>query len=930
MRKLTCILLVISVLGCSGPGETVVADAADTAPDTGTRGDLATDANELTLLSETTSLDLLDLWVFDGGPDVPFVECLPGQGCFLDPCQNNVECQSGWCLEHMGEGVCTQQCQEECPPGWNCQAVGTGPDLTFVCISTVSNLCKPCTTGADCKSPGGADDVCVDYAEEGAFCGGKCGTDDDCPWGFSCRETQTVEGIPLKQCVADAGVCPCTAKSASLGLSTPCQQSNDAGTCSGKRYCSDAGLTDCDAPLPADESCNGLDDNCDGEIDEATCNDDNACTQDACLGKEGCQYLPLTGTECIDGNPCTVADLCTEGICAGTPVACDDDNVCTDNSCDETGGCLFTPNTAPCDDANPCTVADACQNGACVGFPVDCECLADADCAVLEDGNVCNGSLVCDTTKTPHKCVVAEDSVMVCPAPSGIDAFCLATTCDPLSGACGYASTNDGFACDDGNLCTLGDFCSDGTCTSGPPVNCNDSNPCTDDSCQAGICQFTPNQAACEDGNACTLGDHCANGKCVKAGLVSCDDDNVCTTDSCDPDEGCLHLLNTAPCNDNNLCTTADFCQLGECTGAGALTCNDNNPCTDDACAPTVGCTFTPNTADCDDFNACTASDACSGGTCVGSQPLDCADDNVCTDDLCDAQSGCLHVNNSGPCSDKDACTLGDTCQAGICLPGAAIECIDNNPCTDDVCTAQTGCLFLPNTDPCDDGNACTANDVCGSGDCDGEAVQCNDNKVCTNDSCAPESGCVYSIIPDCCGNGITEAGEGCDDGNNTSGDGCSANCTSENTTGCADGSADQIFQSNVMVGCDGSFLGPQIALACGPGWHPANANEYFSYGGKTNQVSVLRWVDTAWDSQGKDVPLAQWQGYYDCSNSAGWNGLCSSNDCSWLSHTSECTLTFSNHDYGKSWGCHCRGGNPNITPHGVICVNNNSAKPRL
>ena len=30
------------------------------------------------------------------------------------------------------------------------------------------------------------------------------------------------------------------------------------------------------------------------------------------------------------------------------------------------------------------------------------------------------------------------------------------------------------------------------------------------------------------------------------------------------------------------------------------------------------------------------------------------------------------------------------------------------------------------------------------------------------------------------CGNGVVEAGEGCDDGNTTDGDGCSANCTLE------------------------------------------------------------------------------------------------------------------------------------------------------
>jgi len=33
--------------------------------------------------------------------------CIPGEGCFLDPCTDNAQCQSGWCVDHMGAGVCT-------------------------------------------------------------------------------------------------------------------------------------------------------------------------------------------------------------------------------------------------------------------------------------------------------------------------------------------------------------------------------------------------------------------------------------------------------------------------------------------------------------------------------------------------------------------------------------------------------------------------------------------------------------------------------------------------------------------------------------------------------------------------------------------------------------------------------------------------------
>ena len=171
-------------------------------------------------------------------PDTGGPQCEPGEGCFLDPCESGESCLSGWCVGHMGEDVCTMECQTECPAGWSCEQVpGTAPDVVWLCVSRHANLCLPCATGADCKGAAGVDDVCVDYGSEGSFCGGSCQTDDDCPWGFSCAEALTVDGIATTQCMADAGVCPCTSKSVELALWTPCENYNDFGLCEGKRHC---------------------------------------------------------------------------------------------------------------------------------------------------------------------------------------------------------------------------------------------------------------------------------------------------------------------------------------------------------------------------------------------------------------------------------------------------------------------------------------------------------------------------------------------------------------------------------------------------------------------------------------------------------------------------------------------------------------------
>ncbi|MBM4354583.1 MAG: hypothetical protein FJ109_12475, partial [Deltaproteobacteria bacterium] len=257
----------------------------------------------------------------DIGPELPPVElphevaeetggpaCAPGEGCFLDSCDENAACQSGWCVDHMGAGVCTIACEEDCPPGWSCQQVGSGPDVTYVCIANHANLCRPCGSGDNCKSPGGAEDVCVDYGAEGSFCGGVCETDEDCPWGFSCVDGLTVDGIATRQCVADAGVCPCTKKSIELALWTPCARANEWGECTGQRICTQEGLSACDAAEPMPETCNGLDDDCDGQIDEpeqvegeyvSLCFDGNPCTKDQCGGADGCSNAPMDQGECI-------------------------------------------------------------------------------------------------------------------------------------------------------------------------------------------------------------------------------------------------------------------------------------------------------------------------------------------------------------------------------------------------------------------------------------------------------------------------------------------------------------------------------------------------------------------------------------------------------------------------------------------------------
>ena len=324
-----------------------------------------------------------------------------------------------------------------------------------------------------------------------------------------------------------------------------------------------------------------------------------------------------------------------------------------------------------CDDGSACTTADHCVDGACVGDPLPCD-----------DGNGCT-----------------------------------ADTCDPTSGIC-TSEPADG-PCDDGAPCTAGDQCQDGACVPGPADTCDDENPCTDDTCTSGVgCVHAPTEAlTCDDGDACTGGGVCQDGSCVSSFALACDDEDVCTADGCDAlvgcvftsiadlcDDGnpctnpicdavigCIYAFNADPCDDENACTEEDGCSGGVCSGS-AVELNDENPCTDDLCDPLAGVTHEANTLPCDDGDACSTGDACESGACVtGAGILLCDDENACTGDTCDPAIGCVMTNLDVACDDDSVCTLSDWCQAGVC-DGDPLDCDDGNGCTLDGCDPLDGC----------------------------------------------------------------------------------------------------------------------------------------------------------------------------------------------------------------------------------------------
>lgn len=80
--------------------------------------------------------------------------------------------------------------------------------------------------------------------------------------------------------------------------------------------------------------------------------------------------------------------------------------------------------------------------------------------------------------------------------------------------------------------------CGDGDVTF--PEQCDDGNTTAGDCCSA-TCTLETG-LPCEDGEVCTDGDTCdANAACVPGPPLDCDDSNLCTEDSCDLGVGCVN-----------------------------------------------------------------------------------------------------------------------------------------------------------------------------------------------------------------------------------------------------------------------------------------------------------------------------------------------------------------------------------------------------
>jgi cysteine-rich repeat protein len=332
-----------------------------------------------------------------------------------------------------------------------------------------------------------------------------------------------------------------------------------------------------------------------------------------------------------------------------------------------------------------------------------------------------------------------------------------------LAAGCGSGSEGSGdfdASIPDDTDAGLPPNCGDGT--PDPDEECDDGNDNEEDACLSNC------KLACGDGRV-SESEQCDTA--IAAGTAGacptdCDDSDACTTDAL-TGEACQ-----TACEYGDVLATIDD---DGCCPDGATSLDDND------CAVACGNGVRESGETCD-----TAITPGMAGACPTA--ADCVDGLVCTSDVLSDDGTCVaacgNPDITAPIDDDGCCPAGETIATDNDCTGTCGDGVVTSPETCDTAIAAGMAGACPTAGDCDDGMACTADNLVGGGTC---------NAACTNpaitafvdgDGCCPAGG-NNNLDDDCpvvCGNGATEMGETCDDGGVVPGDGCDASCQLEAT----------------------------------------------------------------------------------------------------------------------------------------------------
>ncbi len=489
--------------------------------------------------------------------------------------------------------------------------------------------------------------------------------------------------------------------------------------------------------LPGVEACNGLDDDCDGVVDEP---DDVPGADVACRVGEGACAVdartvcdPVTGLVACAGVPgdprpetCNGLDDDCDGV-VDTPDALEQCNG-LDDDCDGDVDEGAPGAGAPCETGAPGVCADGlttCRAGAiacdarrapgpesCNGLDDDCndsvdDALSEAEpCATDLPGVCAEGRRACEAGETACRPAVAA-SDEIC---DGLDNDCDGETDDAVLGENAACGTGLPGACRVGqNGCREGEWTCGGAPEPGQEI-CNleddDCDGIRDDGLRnaCGVCGPLPVEVCdgadqdcdgdIDDDARCPDGGVCAFGRCVPAcNNNECGDDLICVEGACvtacdvaecAPGEGCRNGVCFDPCGGVS-CADGEACVRGECgpDDCARLGCPDGERCRGLACEPDPCAGVT-----CDDEQFCR------GGVCVPScAPVACPYGESCADGVCEPDP-CAEVG----CGPGERCLDGrcepDPCDAKGCAPGEVCveaECLPD-PCAGVICPLGERC----------------------------------------------------------------------------------------------------------------------------------------------------------------------------------------------------------------------------------------------
>jgi hypothetical protein len=575
------------------------------------------------------------------------------------------------------------------------------------------------STGADCSEEicDGFDNDCDEAVDEDCEC--VVGSEQPC---YS-ADPVTLDVGP---CVAGTQICAAdgwgacegevgpTAETCN-GVDDDCNTSVDDGF--GQQACGEGicqvEMPTCDDGVPVEcvpgppdpsESCNGIDDTCEGDVDEGcTCLDGQ--TQDCYSGPGGTVEVGVCdfGTQtCIDGawGDCEGDVLPTPETCDGEDDNCngtaDDGNPGGGTPCQTGLPGLCGPSQRECIDgalACPQTVFPVAE--VCDGFDNDCD--TGTDEGNPGGGQACNTGLqgVCadGTTDCSGGMIECDQTVMSS-----------AEQCDGLDNDCD--GSNDEGNPGSGQMCMTGlqGVCAAGlTNCSGGSLGCvqqvmPSSETCdnADNDCDGSVDEGNPGGgAACNTG---LLG-QCAAGirNCVGGALV-CQQSVMASAETCDNvDNDCDGSTDEGNPGGGAACNTG---QAGQCA-AGVLTCSGGAlVCQQSMMASAEVCDNVDN--DCD--GATDEGNPGGGGGCMTGQQgvcgagtltcqsgaLNCVQNVSASAETCDGlDNDCDGSSDEGNPGGGVACSTG---LAGVCATGTrtcmggSLQCIQNVMAGAEVC----------------------------------------------------------------------------------------------------------------------------------------------------------------------------------------------------------------------------------------------------